>query len=59
MRRQSDARIPDRAFVATITNRDGRTFTATVYGRHVTDAETRALAERPDAARVVVRSELR
>jgi len=59
MRRQSDARVPDRAFVATITTHDGRTFTTTVYGRHATEAEARALADRPDAARVVVRYEMR
>ena len=51
--------VPDRAFVATVTNHDGSSVTKTVYGKHPSDAENRHLAENKDAKRVVVRSELR
>jgi hypothetical protein len=48
--------VPDRAFVATITEANGQTFTTTIYGPNAYEAERRAAT---NGRRVVVRSELR
>jgi hypothetical protein len=57
VRRINPHLVPLRAFVATVTTKDGRTFTTTAHGRTPDDAERQAEAEH-DAARAVVRSEM-
>jgi len=53
------ARIPPRAWIATVTLATGQSITATIYGPNASVAETDALRDRPDAVRVIVRVEAR